>query len=78
VQRSCRGRGQQPQTLDAPQDRGKQWSRDRHLRHGGNVEAKANSKGRRSTAGDEGLSPPADTDARRPLSSEKKKLVKLS
>lgn len=33
MQRSCRGRGQQSQTLDAPQDRGEQWSRDRHLRH---------------------------------------------
>jgi DNA replication protein DnaC len=46
------------------------------LRHGGNTQAveakpstKTNPKGRRSTAGDEGLSPPEDTDAVTPVSS---------
>jgi DNA replication protein DnaC len=39
------------------------------LRHGGNTEAKTNSKGRRNTAGDEGLSPPEDTEALTPVSS---------
>ena len=31
------------------------------LRHGGNAETKTNTKGRRNTAGNEGLSPPEDT-----------------
>jgi DNA replication protein DnaC len=39
------------------------------LRHGGNTEVKANSKGRRSTADDGGCSPPEDTDALMPVSS---------
>jgi DNA replication protein DnaC len=42
------------------------------LRHGGQSGApeKASSKGRRSTAGDEGCSPPEDTVADKPLSSD--------
>jgi len=41
------------------------------LRHGG-AETRTNSnRGRRSTGGDEGLSPPEDTDARKPLSSDR-------
>ena len=39
------------------------------LRHGG-PEPKTNGKGRRSTADDGGCSPPEDTDARKPLSSD--------
>jgi DNA replication protein DnaC len=39
------------------------------LRHGGSTEAKANSKGRRSTADDGGCSPPEDTEALTPVSS---------
>jgi DNA replication protein DnaC len=39
------------------------------LRHGGNVEAKANSKGRRNTADDGACSPPEDTVAEPPVSS---------
>ena len=39
------------------------------LRHGGNAEARTNSKGRRSTAGDEVLSPPEDTAAESTVSS---------
>jgi DNA replication protein DnaC len=38
------------------------------LRHGGNIEAKA--KGRRSTAGGEGFSPPEDTVTEPPVSSD--------
>jgi hypothetical protein len=42
------------------------------LRHGGQsgTPEKANSKGRRSTAGDDGCSPPEDTVAEKPLSSD--------
>ena len=42
------------------------------LRHGGQsgTPDKANSKGRRSTADDEGRSPPEDTVVNKPLSSE--------
>jgi DNA replication protein DnaC len=39
------------------------------LRHGGNPEAKTNSKGRRSTADEGGCSPPEDTVAEPPVSS---------
>ena len=39
------------------------------LRHGGNGEAKTNTKGRQSTAGDQGLSPPEDTVTEPPVSS---------
>lgn len=37
--------------------------RSYRLRNGGNTEAKANAKGRRSTGGDDPLSPPEDTNA---------------
>jgi DNA replication protein DnaC len=40
------------------------------LRHGGNVEAKTNAKGRRSTAGGEECSPPEDTVTEPPVSSD--------
>jgi len=41
------------------------------LRHGGNAEAKTNSnRGRRSTGGDEGLSPPEDTAVESTVSSD--------
>jgi DNA replication protein DnaC len=39
------------------------------LRNGGAVEPKSNTKGRRSTGGDEGLSPPEDTVTEPPVSS---------